>query len=138
MKAAMLTALAFACVFNSATAGDFGDPWGCFGSARYEAMARGLSCGESFSGVASFYGIESGSKTTSGERFNQNALTAAHRSLPMGTRLRVTYRGRSVIVRINDRGPFIRGRMLDLSTAAARAIGLTAAGTGHVTVEILR
>lgn len=61
--------------------------------------------------------------TASGERFNPNALTAAHRTLPFGTRVRVTHKGRSVIVRINDRGPFIRGRSLDLSRAAARRIG---------------
>lgn len=61
--------------------------------------------------------------TASGERFNPNALTAAHRTLPFGTRVKVTYKGRSVIVRINDRGPYIRGRSLDLSRAAARRIG---------------
>lgn len=61
--------------------------------------------------------------TASGERFNANALTAAHRTLPFGTRVRVTHKGRSVVVRINDRGPFIRGRSLDLSRAAARKIG---------------
>ena len=61
--------------------------------------------------------------TASGERFNPNALTAAHKTLPFGTRVRVTYKGRSVVVRINDRGPFIRGRHLDLSRAAARKIG---------------
>ncbi len=61
--------------------------------------------------------------TASGERFNPGAMTAAHRTLPFGTMVRVTYRGRSVVVRINDRGPFIRGRSLDLSKAAARRIG---------------
>ena len=91
----------------------------------------------SFSGKASFYGNESGSKTASGQRFNQNAMTAAHRSLPFGTKLRVTHRGQSVVVTINDRGPFIKGRVLDLSTGAARAIGLTGAGVGHVTAEVV-
>ena len=95
------------------------------------------SAGHSFSGVASFYGNESGSKTASGQRFNQNAMTAAHRSLPFGTKLRVTHRGQSVVVTINDRGPFIRGRVLDLSTGAARAIGLTGAGVGRVTAEVV-
>ena len=95
------------------------------------------SGGHSFSGMASFYGNESGSKTASGQRFNQNALTAAHRSLPFGTKLRVTHGGRSVVVTINDRGPFIRGRVLDLSTGAARAIGLTSAGVGRVTAEVI-
>ena len=93
--------------------------------------------GRSFSGMASFYGNESGSKTASGQRFNQNAMTAAHRSLPFGTKLRVNYRGQSVVVTVNDRGPFIKGRVLDLSTGAARAIGLTGAGVGHVTAEVV-
>jgi rare lipoprotein A len=93
--------------------------------------------GHSFSGMASYYGNESGSRTASGERFNQNAMTAAHRSLPFGTKIRVTHGGRSVIVTINDRGPFIRGRVLDVSTGAARAIGLTGAGVGRVTAEVV-
>jgi rare lipoprotein A len=93
--------------------------------------------GHSFSGMASFYGNESGSRTASGQRFNQGAMTAAHRSLPFGTRLRVTHGGQSVVVTINDRGPFVRGRVLDLSTGAARAIGLTSAGVGRVTAEVV-
>jgi rare lipoprotein A len=93
--------------------------------------------GRSFAGKASFYGNESGSKTASGQRFNQNAMTAAHRSLPFGTKVRVTYRGQSVVVTINDRGPFIKGRVIDLSTGAARAVGLTGAGVGHVTAEVV-
>ena len=93
--------------------------------------------GHSFSGMASFYGNESGSKTASGARFNQNAMTAAHRSLPFGTKLRVTHGGRSVVVTINDRGPFIRGRVLDLSTGAARAVGLTSRGVGRITAEVV-
>jgi rare lipoprotein A len=97
----------------------------------------GSGSGRSFSGRASFYGNESGSKTASGQRFNQNAMTAAHRSLPFGTKLRVTHRGQSVVVTINDRGPFIKGRVLDLSTGAARAIGLTGAGVGQVTAEVV-
>ena len=90
-----------------------------------------------FAGKASFYGNESGSKTASGQRFNQNAMTAAHRTLPFGTKVRVTYRGQSVVVTINDRGPFIKGRVLDLSKGAARAVGLTGAGVGHVTAEVV-
>jgi rare lipoprotein A len=93
--------------------------------------------GRSFSGMASYYGNESGSRTASGQRFNQGAMTCAHRSLPFGTKLRVTHGGQSVIVTVNDRGPFIRGRVLDLSTAAARAIGLTSAGVGRVTAEVV-
>jgi rare lipoprotein A len=101
------------------------------------AIAQTRGSGRSFSGMASFYGNESGSKTASGQRFNQNAMTAAHRSLPFGTKLRVTHGDRSVVVTINDRGPFIRGRVLDLSTGAARAIGLTGAGVGRVVAEVI-
>jgi rare lipoprotein A len=95
------------------------------------------AAGRMFSGMASFYGNESGRKTASGQRFDQNALTCAHRSLPFGTKLRVTHGDRSVIVTVNDRGPFVRGRVLDLSTAAARAVGLTSAGVGRVTAEVI-
>jgi rare lipoprotein A len=73
--------------------------------------------------------------TASGERFNPNALTAAHRTLPFGTRVKVTHKGRSVVVRINDRGPFIRGRSLDLSRAAARQIGC--AGVCRVSMTVV-
>ena len=99
--------------------------------------SMGSTGGRGFSGMASFYGNESGSKTASGQRFNQNAMTAAHRSLPFGTKLRVTHGGQSVVVTINDRGPFIKGRVLDLSTGAARAIGLTSRGVGRVTAEVV-
>lgn len=92
---------------------------------------------QTFSGMASYYGNESGSQTASGQRFNERAMTAAHRSLPFGTRLKVAHRGRSVVVTINDRGPFVHGRVLDLSSGAARAIGLTDAGIGRVTAEVL-
>jgi len=102
-----------------------------------EANASIGSGGRTFSGIASFYGNESGSKTASGQRFNENAMTAAHRSLPFGTKLRVTRGDCSVIVTINDRGPFVRGRVLDLSTGAARAIGLTGAGVGRVVAEVI-
>jgi rare lipoprotein A len=91
--------------------------------------------GRSFSGVASFYGNESGSRTASGERFNQNAMTCAHRSLPFGTKLRVSRGDRSVVVTVNDRGPFVRGRVLDLSKGAARVLGL--GGIGRVTAEVI-
>jgi rare lipoprotein A len=100
------------------------------------ASIQPSSGGRSFSGMASFYGNESGSRTASGQRFNQGAMTAAHRSLPFGTKLRVTHGGRSVVVTINDRGPFIRGRVLDLSKGAASAIGLTSRGVGRVVAEL--
>jgi rare lipoprotein A len=101
------------------------------------AIAPSSGSGRSFSGMASFYGNESGSKTASGQRFSQSAMTAAHRSLPFGTKLKVTHGDRSVVVTINDRGPFVHGRVLDLSTGAARAIGLTSAGVGRVVAEVM-
>ena len=106
-------------------------------SSSWRDANASIGGGHSFAGMASFYGNESGSKTASGARFNQNAMTAAHRSLPFGTKLRVTHGGRSVVVTINDRGPFIRGRVLDLSTGAARAVGLTGAGVGRVTAQVV-
>jgi rare lipoprotein A len=86
-------------------------------------------------GVASYY--KYGRKTANGEPFNPNGLTAAHRTLKFGTRVRVTHlkTGKSVIVRINDRGPFIRGRIIDLSYGAARAVGLV--GTDKVEIVVL-
>ena len=102
------------------------------------SIAPSSGSGRSFSGMASFYGNESGSKTASGQRFNQNAMTAAHRTLPFGTKLKVTHGGRSVVVTVNDRGPFIKGRVLDLSTGAASAVGLTRAkGVGRVVAEVM-
>jgi rare lipoprotein A len=97
----------------------------------------GPTGGRSFSGVASYYGNEAGNKTASGQRFNQHAMTAAHRSLPFGTKLKFTHGSRSVIVTINDRGPFIRGRVLDLSKGAAQVIGLTGRGVGRVVAEVM-
>ncbi|MEA5514463.1 septal ring lytic transglycosylase RlpA family protein [Nodularia sp. UHCC 0506] len=94
----------------------------------------------SFRGIASFYGRGfAGRPTATGERFNPEAMTAAHRSLPFGTRVRVTNtrNGRSVVVRINDRGPFIRGRVIDVSTGAARAIGMINSGIAPVKIEVL-
>lgn len=86
--------------------------------------------------IASYYGTESGNKTASGERFNRHAMTAAHKTLPFGTKLRVCRGGRCVHVRINDRGPFIKGRQLDLAEGPALAIGLD--GPGHGPVEVTR
>ncbi len=110
---------------------------GGFWREAHAAFSPSSGSGRSFSGMASFYGNESGSKTASGQRFNQSAMTAAHRSLPFGTKLRVTHGDRSVVVTVNDRGPFVRGRVLDLSTGAARAIGLTSAGVGRVVAQVL-
>lgn len=88
--------------------------------------------------TASWYGPESGNRTANGEHFDGSSMTAAHRSLPFGTMLRVTYRGKSVVVRINDRGPAARTRrQLDLSAASARRIGMIRAGVAKVCVERL-
>lgn len=89
-------------------------------------------------GRASWYGPGFHGRTTAnGERFNQGALTAAHKSMRFGTKLRVTNKsnGKSVIVRINDRGPYIKGRFLDLSKGAASKIGMIKTGSGAVCVE---
>jgi rare lipoprotein A len=84
--------------------------------------------------VASYYGAESGHRTASGERFNPQGMTAAHKTLPFGTRLRVCRGGRCVSVRVTDRGPFVADRQLDLSSGAVRVIELTAVGVGRVEV----
>lgn len=85
---------------------------------------------------ASWYGPGfHGKKTASGEIFNQNDMTAAHKTLPFGTIVKVTYKGKSVKVRINDRGPFIRGRTIDLSKAAAQKIGCD--GVCQVEMQVL-
>jgi rare lipoprotein A len=88
------------------------------------------------SGIASVYAY-SGGKTASGERAAPGALTAAHRTLPFGTMVKVTnnHTGRSVVVRINDRGPFVRGRVIDLTPAAAHALGFS--GLADVTLDVV-
>jgi len=89
------------------------------------------------SGIASVYAYKSG-RTANGERTQSAALTAAHKSLPFGTKVRVTNKknGRSVVVRINDRGPFIRGRVIDLTPAGARTLGFS--GLAPVTLEVVK
>lgn len=88
-------------------------------------------------GRASWYALTS--KTASGQRMNPNAMTAAHRSLPFGTRVRVDNlsNGRSVVVRINDRGPFVRGRIIDVSRAAGSTLGMMGSGTARVRLTTL-
>ena len=102
--------------------------------------ASACACSRRFlqTGLASWYGkVFHGRRTASGERYNMHALTAAHRTLPLGACVRVTAVGRerSVVVRINDRGPFVHGRIIDLSYAAAEAIGVNVAGTLPVKLE---
>lgn len=89
-------------------------------------------------GIASFYGREHhGGPTSSGERFNMNAMTAAHRTAPLGSHLQVTNlaNGKTIVVRINDRGPFVRGRIIDLSRAAAAELGFIGSGLTRVHVQ---
>ncbi len=91
-------------------------------------------------GLASWYGRQhQGRATSSGEAFDMNRLTAAHRTLPFGTRVRVTNleTGRSVVVRVNDRGPFAAARIIDVSYAAAKALGMVGAGVTRVEVVVL-
>jgi rare lipoprotein A len=100
-------------------------------------MGTGGAAEASQTGVASYY--KHGRRTANGERFNPMGYTAAHRTLPFGTRVLVTNlkTGRSVIVRINDRGPFARGRVIDLSLGAAQVMGMTRSGVARVRVAPL-
>ncbi len=102
------------------------------------AVMASVSTASAQCGKASWYGPGFHGRTTAnGERFNQGAMTAAHKSMRFGTKLRVTNKsnGKSVIVRINDRGPYIKGRFLDLSKGAAGKIGMINSGSGAVCVE---
>jgi rare lipoprotein A len=101
------------------------------------SASAGETKAQSFSGLCAFYS-ESG-QVASGGRFDPNGLTAAHRTLPFGTRIRVTdaKTGRTVIVTINDRGPFGKGRVLDLSPAAAKALGMIDRGVIYVKADVL-
>lgn len=104
---------------------------------QYAAQSDQYAGGEQTM-VASYYGYElAGLPTASGELFDPEGYTAAHKTLPLGTQLEVNYGGSSVTVTVNDRGPYIAGRDLDLSEAAAETIGLTAAGADAVQVDIL-
>ncbi|MEA5470672.1 septal ring lytic transglycosylase RlpA family protein [Spirulina sp. 06S082] len=109
-------------------------------SIAYAAPTRNYSVQSEQRGMASWYGgYFHGRRSASGERYNQNAMTAAHKTLPFGTQVRVTNlnNGQTAIVRINDRGPFVRGRIIDLSRAAASSLGMLGSGVAPVKVEIL-
>ena len=96
--------------------------------------------GFSETGVASWYGKKfHGRKTASGERYNQNKMTAAHKTLPFGTNVRVKNieNGKSVVVRINDRGPFKKGRIIDVSRAAAKKLGMINSGIAKVNIKVV-
>jgi rare lipoprotein A len=108
--------------------------------AQGQLLASGRA-GQVSSGQASWYGPGFyGNRTASGEIFRPGTLTAAHRSLPFGTRVRVTnlWNGRSTVVRINDRGPFHGGRIIDLAHGAAQELGVTASGVADVRLEVLQ
>lgn len=112
---------------------------GCLALAAVAATAPAVSA-QALSGQASWYGPGFHGRTTaSGEAFNMHALTAAHPTLPFGTRVRVTNErtGASVVVRINDRGPHVRGRIIDLSREAAGEIGMLRSGVAPVRIEVL-
>ena len=105
----------------------------------FDADAR-MTSGDVQTGKASYYHDRFHGRTTaSGAKYNKNALSAAHKTLPLGSKVKVTdaRTGKSVVVRINDRGPFIKGRVIDLSRAAAKEIGLTKKGVSPVKVEVL-
>ena len=96
--------------------------------------------GYSETGVASWYGKKfHGRKTASGERYNQNKMTAAHKTLPFGTRVRVKNldNGKNVVVTINDRGPFKKGRVIDVSRAAAKKLGMINSGIAKVNIKVV-
>ena len=113
--------------------------------ARSFSLAIGLTCAlaigilpasarsRHFSGIASYYGKNYHGRTASGQRYDPHKFTAAHRTLPFGTRVRVSRAGRTIIVVVNDRGPFLKRRVLDLSFAAARALQITGPGLARVT-----
>ena len=104
------------------------------------ASAKVVKPGYTQQGIASYYGGKfHGRKTASGEIFNQWVRSAAHKSLPLGTKVRVTKlsNGRSIVVRINDRGPFVKGRIIDLSRKAAQDLGIIKSGVAKVKVEVL-
>lgn len=106
--------------------------------AKSEAVKSELIVG--IVGIASYYAAKfHGRRTASGEKFSSKLMTAAHLTLPFGTQLKVTNlrNMKSVIVRVNDRGPHVRGRIVDLSRAAAELIGMRHTGTAHVELEIL-
>lgn len=112
-------------------------PYSVFGKRYYPTKVR---VGEKFYGISSWYGPDfDGKATSSGEIYDMHALTAAHKTLPMNTMLKVTNRenGKSVVVRINDRGPFVGTRIIDLSNKAAHKIDMVKKGTAKVKLEVI-
>lgn len=148
LMAAMLGACAQSSVVTNKNASLAGSRWASVGPSRtasvlrnrpvpYEANKAAAGSPNSLYGLASFY--TEGSQTASGEKFDGHQLTAAHRTLPFGTRVRVTNvtNGRSVTVRINDRGPFVPGRVVDVSYVAAETLGITRQGVAKVKLDVV-
>ena len=108
-----------------------------FAFAAVPLFAANEASAYSQTGIASYYYM--GKRTANGERYNPDGISAAHRSLPFGTRVKVTHlgTGRSIVVRINDRGPFIRGRIIDLSRGAAGVLGIRGSGVARVRIEVV-
>jgi peptidoglycan lytic transglycosylase len=111
---------------------------GVYARPRHHAPVRAVGTQTTAHGVASFYSDDQ--ETASGEKFDKNELTAAHPTLPFGTRLRVTNvsTGRSVTVRVNDRGPYVRGRVVDVSYSAAEALGIVNKGVANVKLDVVQ
>jgi rare lipoprotein A len=110
------------------------------GSPRFAGREEASAATSQLEGIASYYAEEfDGRKTANGETYDMNSLTAAHRTLPFNSRVRVTNRenGKSVVVRINDRGPFKGDRVIDLSLAAAKVLGMIPHGTALVTIDVI-
>jgi rare lipoprotein A len=143
LLAASLAACAQSPVVNNKTASLAARPLAVLGPNHTASIGLGTNKrsggapGEIY-GIASFYA--EGSQTASGEKFDGHQLTAAHPTLPFGTRVRITNvkNGRSVTVRINDRGPFVAGRVVDVSYAAAESLGKTERGIAEVKLEVVR
>jgi len=122
---------------KSAYAGKKSKRYSGYKAKSKRVASKSYSGGGTYSGMASYYWQPQA--LASGGRFNPHALTAAHKTLPFGTKVRVTNRnnGRSVIVTINDRGPYIKGRIIDLSLAAAGVVGMKGSGVAPVSVAVL-
>ncbi|WFU43211.1 septal ring lytic transglycosylase RlpA family protein [Bradyrhizobium sp. CB82] len=111
---------------------------GVYARPRHRSPVRAVETHTASQGVASFYSDDQ--ETASGEKFDKRELTAAHPTLPFGTRLRVTNvsTGRSVTVRVNDRGPYVRGRVVDVSYSAAEALGMINKGVANVKLDVMQ
>jgi rare lipoprotein A len=135
--AATLAACAQPVMVTDQSAGTAGHRQAAKKTSAQVASRRGPETKDSSYGLASFYSYDP--QTASGEKFDKNELTAAHRTLPFGTKVRVTNvaTGQSVTVRVNDRGPFVNGRVVDVSHGAADKLGITGQGVAKVKLEVV-